>query len=429
VPRQIRQIRQCVIFLMESLLLGKICLNWRAIAWSTPSLWSHVDLYLSKTRCLVQTELLAGWLQRSKAVPLTIRIQTVEHRYWRKSKPTEMPKVLVSHSWHWKNIYLCGPLEWDDDLQPVCDNIPLLETLHLDRHCDGRLLTMFMNAPLLHDVHLMFAYVPEVILPWHQITTFKGNQLYVVECLALLRDCHQMRECHFSIVIEDDEPMQTPLLPIGLTHKCLEWLEITRGENSIISHLLNLCTLPSLRHLHLSCSRYIKETASITSFIQRTGCSLENLSFERIFLSEEDAVICLRNAPSVVDLQIAMGIRKEISAKFLAALTSPDMPLLPNLRNLTIRGYVAFNAEELTEMMVRRGARPEELSWPFSQLMSLTIISPISWLGRNGEKSRLGLSELVPDGLDLPITCTYDKMDGHEQMVIRFVGGENRCHS
>jgi len=381
----------------ESLLLGKICLNWRAIAWSTPSLWSRVDLYLSKKRYLVQTELLAGWLQRSKAVPLTIRIQTIytERKYWLESKPTEMLKVLVSHSWHWKNIYLCAPPDWDDDLQPVRDNVPLLETLHLERRCDGaddrrRSLAVFLNAPLLHDVHLIRAYTPEVILPWHQITTFKGNKLYVSECLTVLRRCHQMRECHFSVVVEDDEPMQTPPLPIAVTHNCLEWLEITRAKNAIISLLLNLCTLPSLRRLQC-CSQYIKETVSITSIIQRSGCILENLSFERIFLSEEDAIVCLRNTPSVVELQIAMGFPEEISVKFLAALTSPDTPLLPNLRTLTIQGYVGFNAEELTEMLVRRWVRPEELSWPFPQLKSLTIISPITrrTFGRSAEKSRL----------------------------------------
>ena len=413
----------------ESLLLGKICLNWRAIAWSTPSLWSRVDLYLSKKRYLVQTELLAGWLQRSKAVPLTIRIQTIytEREYWRESKPMEMLKLLASHSWHWKNIYLCAPPDWDDDLQPVRDNVPLLETLHLERCWDGAAdyfpsLTVFVNAPLLHDVHLIYTYFPKVTLPWHQITTFKANHLYVAECLTVLRHCYQMRECHFSVVTEDDEP----LLPIGLTHKCLEWLEITWARNDVISLLLNPCTLPTLRRLEC-CGGHerIRETVSITSFIQRSGCILESLSFDKIFFFEEDAIVCLRNTPSVVELQIAMGVAQALSVKFLAAVTSPDTPLLPNLRSLTIQGYVSFNAEELMEMLDRRWARPKELSWPFSQLKSLTIISPF----RSAENSRLKLSELVLGGLDLPLTCTYDRMDSHEQMVIRFAEGENIRYS
>jgi hypothetical protein len=44
------------------------------------------------------------------------------------------------------------------------------------------------------------------------------------------------------------------------------------------------------------------------------------------------------------------------------------------------------------------------------------------------EKSLLRLSELVPDGLDLPIKCTYDTMDSLEQLVIQFAGGENVIH-
>jgi hypothetical protein len=107
----------------------------------------------------------------------------------------------------------------------------------------------------------------------------KGNHLYVVECLTVLRDCHQMRECHLSLVTGEYEPMQTPLLSIGLIHKSLEWLEITRSGNAIINLLLNRCTLPSLRRLQC-CSRRRKETVSITSFIQRSGCILEPLPYE-----------------------------------------------------------------------------------------------------------------------------------------------------
>lgn len=251
-----------------------------------------MDIYVSQKRCLVQTELLAGWLQRSKAVPLTIRIQTIhkEHVYWRASKPKEMLKVLVSHSWHWKSIYLCAPPDWDDDLQPVRDNVPLLETLHLKRHSGGQsLLAVFVNAALLHDVHLAYACVPKVILPWHQITTFKGSLLYVSECLIVLRHCHQMKECHLFDVVEEDYPES-----IQVTHKCLEWLEITQSENAIISLLLDLCTLPSLRRLQCCSPLIIEETVSIRSFIQRSGCILESLSFDSIFLSEEDAIVSLQ---------------------------------------------------------------------------------------------------------------------------------------
>ncbi|EDR02230.1 uncharacterized protein LACBIDRAFT_309865 [Laccaria bicolor S238N-H82] len=79
------------------------------------------------------------------------------------------------------------------------------------------------------------------------MTTFKGSQLDLAECLTMFQDCPHMRECHFSLAIEDHEPMQAPLLP-GLTHKCLEWLEIRRAKNANLS-VLNLCTFPSLRRL------------------------------------------------------------------------------------------------------------------------------------------------------------------------------------
>lgn len=417
------------------LLFGKVCLDWRAIAWSTPSLWNNVDLCLSTKRYSVQTELLDEWLQRSKAVPLTIRIWSKEQEcgYWQLTTPTEMLRILVSHSWHWKDVNLYAPHQWDGDLQPVRDNLAMLDTLRVTHPTVAehhRSFDMFENAPSLHEVHLIYVYVAEVTLPWHQITTFRGDRLYVDECLKVLGYCPQMKKCHFSPIIGDYELERAHLWPEALTHESLERLDITKTDAAIIDPLLDLCTLPALRRLRIGCKRLLAEgaTVSITPAIRRSACILENLSMEQAFLSEEEAISCLQDIPSLVTLQISLQPPKNISVEFLCALSSTKKPLLPNLRSLRLEGNVSFNARELTDMLVcRRWTYPEKLSCPFTQLKSLRVNSSINRAFSSGTEGYHGrLLEMVQDGLDLSIISSFDGADILKQMAIRIAEESSR---
>lgn len=414
------------------LLLGKVCLDWRAIAWSTPSLWSNVDFCLSKERHSVRTELLDEWLQRSKAVPLTIRIWSKEKEcgYWQSTTPTEMLRILVSHSWHWENVDLHAPRLWDTALQPIRDNLPMLDTLRITlptvsaHHLS---FDMFENAPSLHEVHTTYVYIAEVRLPWHQITIFRGDHLYVDECLTVLWHCPQLKKCYFSPIINDDDLARTHLLPEALTHKSLERLDITNTDASLIDPLLDLCTLPALRRLRIECNRHIDDTTvSITPTIRRSACILENLSMEEAFLSEEEAISCLQSIPSLVTLEISIQSAKGISVKFLSALSSTDKPFLPNLRILSIEGYVFFDVEELTEMLVCRWTCPEKRSCPVSRLKSLRITSSIDLAFNCTKENHSRLLEMVQDGLDLSIISGFDEADILKQMEIRIAEESNR---
>ena len=415
------------------LLFGQVCLAWRAIAWFTPSLWSNVDFCLSEERYSVRTELLDEWLQRSKAVPLTICIwsKEQEYGYWQSTMPTEMFRILVSHSWHWKNVKLYVPHQWDGHLQPVRDNLPMLDTLHITHPTVAehhRSFDMFENAPSLHEVHLIYVYVAEITLPWHQITTFRGDRLYVDECLKVLWYCPQMKKCHFSPIIGDYDLERTHLWPEALTHESLERLDVTMTNAAIIDPFLDLCTLPALRHLRIGCnSRTEGATVSITPVIQRSACILEKLSMEQAFQSEEEAISCLQDIPSLVTLQMNIQSPKKISVKFLSALSSTGKPLLPNLRSLRLEGSVSFNVEELTEMLVCRWTHPEILSCPVSRLESLRVISSIDLAFSSGtEGYHCRLLEMVEDGLDLSIISGFDRADVLKKMAIRIAEESNR---
>ena len=415
------------------LLFGQVCMDWRAIAWSTPSLWSIVDFCLSKERYSVRTELLDEWLQRSKAVPLTIYIWPEEQEwdYWQSTTPTEMLRILVSHSWHWKNVDMYAPYQWDGDWQPIRDNLPILDALRVTHPTTTqyhRSFDMFENAPSLHEVHLIYFNVAEVTLPWHQITTFRVDFIYVDECLEVLWYCPQLKNCYFCPIISDDDLERTHLWPEALTHESLERLDITTTDAAIIDPLLYLCTLPALRRLRIDCNnRTAGATVSITPVIRRSACILETLSMEQAFLSEEEAISCLQDIPSLVTLRISIQSPKRISVRFLSALSSTDKPLLPNLRSLRLEGKVSFNVEELTEMLACRWTHPEMLSCPVSRLESLRVISSINLafsIGTEGYHRRL--LEMVEDGLDLSIISGFDRADVLKKMAMRIAEESNR---
>lgn len=147
---------------------------------------------------------------------------------------------------------------------------------------------------------------------------------------------------------------------------------------------------------------------------------------EEAFLSEEEAISCLQSIPSLVTLEISIQSAKGISVKFLSALSSTDKPFLPNLRILSIEGYVFFDVEELTEMLVCRWTCPEKRSCPVSRLKSLRITSSIDLAFNCTKENHSRLLEMVQDGLDLSIISGFDEADILKQMEIRIAEESNR---
>src|SRR6266540_2322873 len=60
------------------LFFGRICQEWRVIAWSTPLLWNSICLNVSRKTHGAQTSLLGEWLLRAKSSPLFIKLTSEE---------------------------------------------------------------------------------------------------------------------------------------------------------------------------------------------------------------------------------------------------------------------------------------------------------------------------------------------------------------
>ena len=58
----------------STLILGAVCRKWRAIAWSSPQLWSSIFLSLSYKSFSSNLRIAQEWLSRSGQLPLSISV-------------------------------------------------------------------------------------------------------------------------------------------------------------------------------------------------------------------------------------------------------------------------------------------------------------------------------------------------------------------
>ncbi|KAJ7074036.1 hypothetical protein C8F01DRAFT_1043119 [Mycena amicta] len=81
--------------------LAQICRHWREIAHATPMLWRAIELFLSDSlldACTSQLDTAKTWLERSRALPLSIligrEVQFPPHSRWSPRPPGGSPRTL-----------------------------------------------------------------------------------------------------------------------------------------------------------------------------------------------------------------------------------------------------------------------------------------------------------------------------------------------
>ncbi|KAJ7916515.1 hypothetical protein B0H13DRAFT_1997523 [Mycena leptocephala] len=169
------------------LLLGRICRQWRSIAWSTPALWNaiqvHCPYYIEDVVPALQR-----WLLRAGSLPLTIDLRYIAHPG---TSSDGILDLLQRHSEQLQDLTLNIDPEDYFRLAEILGPLPLLQKIFFTcrrlRDYDGMQITAFRIAPRLIDVHFLANFSPiNIDLPWEQLTTFRADSLTVVKCLLVL---------------------------------------------------------------------------------------------------------------------------------------------------------------------------------------------------------------------------------------------------
>jgi len=311
--------------------LGSVCKAWRDIAWSTPELWTHISIPLTKLDS-ASVRFVNEWETRSGSLPLVVEMHedTVRNSRGYATIGEDIAKFdehslqnflvnFVTHSSHrWRDAYLrlsfyntnfvCSNIsnttslrtlhlrltanaaedidhpwgmEWDNNQYPPmeCKGYPGLKTFSVFRY---RL--KFLNSN------------------WKEITGVTIGRLPLLDCLDLLRFAPLLETCHF---LEMDDGFYDPsqYADDRITHTNLQTLVVSTVD-CMAEDLFDHVVLPNLVRLSYSVPPSHIVRLPLISFMEQSACPLEKLEIEAYTVGYEDLEPMLRHIPSLKHLRI-----------------------------------------------------------------------------------------------------------------------------
>ncbi|KDR77098.1 hypothetical protein GALMADRAFT_139119 [Galerina marginata CBS 339.88] len=348
------------------LLLGRVCKQWRDIAWLAPTLWTFIYFVPSSDKYAVQSKLLDAYLRRSKDLPLTIvfRMKEFSKPYdYEDNRLLPLYKLIAQECHRWEVIDIFIPYFCVSYLNTTCHKFPLLRTASVEAARTGALPSFVRNAIHMRDLGLTVFPMPKLETPHLHLTHFRATRLASDQVLDAFALTPNLRSC----IVED----MTRISPgaVASPHIHLKKLETftfsTRNASGVESHLFQNISTPILREFR--CRARLGNDLPlylIKTLLDRSSCQLEGFELKTSGLDSLD--INARLDPLLRRLTTVSRLVLDFEectwdqtwpttiAKFLDPLWPPAPPhwpslgvvvdfdndcpvLLPNLRHLDLR--------------------------------------------------------------------------------------------
>ena len=284
--------------------LGKVCYDWRHIAWRMPGLWSFFHLRISRRRSTCQADLLSEWLDRSQPRLLSLNLSVEDEDSWTKSPdvPTGIIDTLIAHSVRWRRLSLVLPECWYGRIAEVRGKIQNLKSLAIrPPGCVfiNKPVDAFADAPSLKSLHVSHTYLSDLRFPWLQLTSVALGTASTDEALELIRRCPNLATCHFQDLNELEANFPADIV----MHSRLEFLEVSLHPSAILEDFLIYLVLSDLRRLTLTLPEgHPPPIPVIEAFLERSPCPLKELTIIGPYISEHDIITFLTYNNSVTDL-------------------------------------------------------------------------------------------------------------------------------
>ncbi|KAF9225970.1 hypothetical protein BS17DRAFT_750466 [Gyrodon lividus] len=269
------------------MVLTHVSRHWRAVALSTPRLWSSITIHLQKA---VLSECRPGygaWLARAKSVPSAIRvlndIDMSDADLTTLASVVQWLRPLITHcsDFWWHGPSLPGLFITETDLP--------LERLRITSHRGSPSVYIPGPAKRLRSAHLQYLHhglqsLDKVIVPWDQLTELNMHFALFSSSvfLRLLHLCTSLRNIVVSCLCADEEELSELLaiVPGSITHHTLRRIEI-RVIRSGLEHLFDSLVLPALEELDI-CFCYRERDlwphTQFMSLLARSRCPLRKLT-------------------------------------------------------------------------------------------------------------------------------------------------------
>ncbi|PBK87795.1 hypothetical protein ARMGADRAFT_444401 [Armillaria gallica] len=395
-------------------LLGRVCHQWRDIAWGYPALWSSFVLVdwqgqIKPMREEIGARMFREALQRTRQNTLSMTIW-IYHTF-----PDAIIETLMQHSQQWGDVCLLGhpSLQWTRSLlnsPPV--HFPSLKSLVVSyQHSMNNLtaiLSMFQNAPsfrsLEFDVRMPPYDLGTIPFPWSNIThlTMSFEKFTRMELIFThLRLCPNLEELTERTVFRPDPDVAT-IAPLTLAK--LRSL-ILRRSHLLLGYLI----CPVLEHLSFTMplADYPSSNLTISRFFARSRSQLQALTL-RISRGTLDPDQLFSYVPQLRTLVLLLAGSENDSdpAGSLKGLLDERGAMLTSLSVLQLSANKLFTDDIRLEGRDELLVRIIERRWNVPQDSRVTLLSQVRIRTCNPITCVSGHVALTPRAL-----CCVDRLE------------------
>ncbi|KDR85888.1 hypothetical protein GALMADRAFT_235025 [Galerina marginata CBS 339.88] len=291
--------------------LGAVCQYWRRIVWSTPQLWTFIQINLVASDMQASYDIVRQWLARSGRLPLLIHIDTPKRSpghlsVIRSDVASGFPliELINLHCDRWRQLSLSIPSTFFSLFCRESSSLSMLHTLRLECCSGSRGRFNIQNMkPGPEFISLTDFRVKAINVEWDNVREVELKTCQLQDCFELLKQATRLTHCTFHGVWHD-EPGSS-LLPVNyVLHPQLKVLSIS-CRDKILDPFFSKVTFPSLDVL--SFDNYIgrdpSPIGSLISFFDRSNSRLTELHITEVD-AKDDLVSLLEALPSLLKLEI-----------------------------------------------------------------------------------------------------------------------------
>lgn len=306
------------------LLLAEICSRWRAIALSTPQLWTTISVHFPSNVGRV-LEAVQMWLKRSGSLPLAVNIRwrSFEKEYLQFANNANWSSLdaILAQADRWRYAYLVLPGKDLRRIAKVQHRLTKLSRVHIDISTREE-TAVFADLPNLQSVDFLPGTVTSHFqLPWSRLKSSSLHANRAMDCIQWLQQGSNLVYSAFTC----DYGRPQPQGPEGsLVTPILERLDIDLTFEGHLRDLVHHLTCPSLRELQISidCEDMSEEEHLVmspepylSSFLCRSGNRLQRLCLRGSHLDSQDLARCLGVLASLVELELDLDERLGIESE------------------------------------------------------------------------------------------------------------------
>jgi len=326
------------------LLITRVCKAWRDLAYNTPKLWSTFEIEVTGSGASISLHDLSImstiqlWLERSKAVPLNIRVMHIPVGRIPDHRSAQILSLLVPEARRWKHVQFILP---SSSLSSIQHSLP-------DGFPELRSLTFQMKGLWNSEPSLDLS---SMRIPWHQLTALDlrvdhGNPLNLGQCLEILSQAERLAvftatvNCVFDRQEAPSERLSLPtlrtlhLIPRGSGH--VGMVPMSDSPEACVVKFLQLLSLPVIHTLRIewlvlsnrATSQWPTTHSDFLSFLHEVSPTIRALDFAYLPVTEVELIECLSQVPELTDLDLRFSLidfeHDPITENLFTACTLPS---------------------------------------------------------------------------------------------------------